>query len=199
MALGTVLGIAMDLRWFVCCAMKLPLRRIADIISLLASSFLLFWLFQLCGGSARIDLLCFVFAAAALYQALLGAVVRRVLGRFALLLRQPIDYAKNLLKKVIIFMKKTLANAKNWFMIKMRASCLHARFSRRGDKERSFATDNGGTETACTYPDSVRITYAVERGAFPSGGASTAGMSTGSGGAPSGRKRSAEAAHQRSR
>jgi len=197
--LGVVMGIGFDVRWFLCCALKILLPWLIDIIYLLVSAFLMFFLFQISGGSARADLLCFALGTAALYEALLGDAVHRALSRFALLLRQPIDYAKKQLEKIIFFMKKNLANAKNWYMILLRRSCLRVFFPRRGEKERSFATDNGGIETAASHTDAVRVTYSAECGPFADRSPAGAGASGSNVEISSGGKRTASAAYRRNR
>ena len=194
---GTILGIGFDARWFFSCALKLPLRPIWDLLYLLASLFLLFTLFQYCGVTARIDILCFALGAAVLYEAVLGGFIRDRLGRLATLMQLPFKYLKNLLKKVIKFMKKILANVKNWFMIKKRASCLRAGLFHRQEKERIFAIDNGGSEAADSYPDPVRVVYAAERGLFIEGGPTGVGTSARGGGDASGRKRAVAPEHKR--
>ena len=199
LAAGSALGLCLDVLWFLCCGLKLPFRRLWDTLFLILAALLLFALLQYAGGSIRPDLLLLALGGVLLHESLTGRIFRRVLGYFARLLRLPLECAKNLLIIVIIFMKKILANAKNWFMIRVTSSCLRARLRCCREKEHVFADNEVSTSAADPDTDCIRISYVTECRCIPDSGPDSAGRTAGNRPMSEGRKRSSSASRGRNR
>lgn len=198
LAAGFVLGLGLDILWFLHSGLKLPGKWFYDTLYLLAGALLLFTLFQLSGGSVRLDLLAFILAGALIHEKLLGRLVRRLLDYLAHFLGLPLEYAKKQLKKVLHFMKKILANAKNWYMIKREASCLRACPPEGGEEECELALNSGCSATAYYDTDRIRISYAVERQQILGRGRGASDAAAGTGRKAARRKHAASAENKRS-
>jgi len=199
LAAGMTLGLCLDVLWFLCCGLHLPFRWLWDTLFLLLAALLLFALLQYAGGSIRPDLLLLALGGVLLHETLAGSHIRKVLEYFAGILRLPLKYLKNLLIIVIIFMKKVLANAKNWFMIGETSSCLLAKLHGCREKEHVLADDKVSTSAADPDTGCVRISYVTECGCISGGGPDSVGKSAGGGPMPEGGERFSSAFYRRNR